>query len=790
MLLWLSALTLFASATLLFWVQPMIAKMILPLLGGTPGVWNAAMVFFQAVLLGGYFYAHLLGKLPVRRQAAVHLALLAAAGALLPVHAASGWVPPENANPALWVLLLLAVSVGPPAFVVSTTAPLLQGWFARTGHRHAGDPYFLYSASNAGSLLALLGYPLLIEPSLRLAGQSQAWTAGYALLVVLVAACAALADRGERERAASAPAPAAPVPAPGTAAPATRKARRGKGVSAAGAASAASAPAEPPPPRWRWFALAAVPSSLLLGVTTHITTDVASIPLLWVIPLAAYLATFILAFARRQPLPHRFWVAAQPFVVLPLAVLFALRLDIAVASFPLHLAAFFVSALVCHGELARLRPRAERLTEFYLWLSLGGVAGGLFNALAAPLLFPRVWEYPIALVAACLLRPPGGEGWPRLPGRAADLALPAGIGLAAAGGLQLLARVGGLGDIGTGMAAVLGAAAVAVWLLLRRRPLGFGLGVAAVLLAGLATGGSRDELLFRARNFFGIIEITRSANGRFTVFTHGDTVHGAQSTEPAERREPLTYFTRTGPIGQVFAAAVGRDARPRVAVVGLGAGSLAAYGRPGQRMTFFEIDPDVERVARDPRLFTFLADSAAATDVIIGDARLTLGRQPDASFDLIVIDAFSSDAIPVHLITREALDLYAAKLAPRGIVAFNISNRYLDLELVLAALAEDRGWQLIARSDLAPSAADEIGRMRSRSTWAVMAPSLDRMGSLPFSGGWHISRPRGKVSPWTDDWSNIVGVFRFSQVLGGGGSAATPSPGSLPAAHPPVGGAR
>jgi hypothetical protein len=506
----------------------------------------------------------------------------------------------------------MAWTIGLPFLAVAATAPLLQRWFAGSGHPTASDPYFLYGASNLGSVLALVSYPLLLEPDLTLDDQALLWAVGYGALALAIIGCALLAWDGRSG------------PSTARAAPGLEE-REAVGW----------------PRRLRWLFLALVPSGLLLAVTTHITTDLAAVPLLWVVPLALYLLTYVMAFARRPWLRHAWMVKAQPFVLIPLVLLFTWRLPFWVG-LPLHLLGLFVSALVCHGELARLRPRAEHLTEFYFWLALGGA----FTALLAPLLFDRVLEYPIALAATCLLRPMLGY---RSDGRAVDFVLPLAIGalIAGRGGALDL----GLPDLGLiGLLLVYVPSAMALYAL-AERPLGLGLGTAAALGAALLSTDAHT-VMARERSFFGVYTVKRDPAG-YHVLVHGTTVHGAQRVEAEGWREPLTYYHRNGPLGQLFDAL---GARPRaIGVIGLGVGTVACYRRPGQRWTFYEIDPLVERIARAERHFHYLAECAPDAEVRSGDARLTLRTAPHAAYDLLIVDAFSSDAIPMHLITREAL---------------------------------------------------------------------------------------------------------------------------------------
>jgi spermidine synthase len=715
----------FLSAFLLFLVQPLFGKMVLPLLGGSPAVWNTCMLFFQAALLGGYLYAHLTSsRLTVRRQAAVHLALLALAALALPV-GLRGAAPEGGAAPIPWLLGLMAVTVGAPFLVLSGTGPILQRWFSRSGHAHAADPYPLYAASNLGSALALIAYPLLMEPRMRLGHQSGAWTAGYAALALLIAGCAALVWR---TRGAAAPARAEAADGVGEDAEVTRITLRERLV---------------------WTGLAFVPSSLLLGVTTFLTTDLSPAPLLWVLPLTLYLLTFTLVFARRPPIPHAWIVSVHPSAIAVAVLLLAAGyVENPAVAVPLHLLSLFLIAMAAHGELARRRPHVRHLTEFYLWISVGGVLGGVFNALVAPVVFSQIWEYPLVLVLACLARP-----WPEeRQGWKAHLNV--GLRAAACGwGLLYLADTPDLAPV-----AFLGLAAVLLALLsvgMGRAPLWLAACIGAVLLWRSVEVAREPGVLLAERTFFGRYKVVaHEGSGGFHVLRHGSTLHGAQSLEPWRRREPLTYYVMHGPLGKVFAATIDRAGRRRVAVVGLGTGTTAAYARRGEDWTFYEIDPGIERIARDTAYFTFLSDSPARTRVVLGDARLSLARETDRQYDIILLDAFSSDAIPVHLMTREALDTYLARLAPRGLIVFHVSNRYLDLEPVVAALARDRG--LVARAGVGPR---DRRTYESTSTWIALARTEADLGPLVADAYWWRPRPRQEVKPWTDDYSSLLTVF-------------------------------
>jgi hypothetical protein len=735
--------TLFLSAALLFVVEPMIGKMVLPLLGGVPAVWNTCMVFFQSVLLLGYAYAHFSTRwLAPRRQAFMHLGVILLPLALLPIgigNAVSAL--PGPGNPVPWLLVFLSVSAGLPLFVISSTAPLLQKWFADADHRLAGDPYFLYAASNAGSMLGLLSYPVLIEPHLRLMQQSRLWAAGYGLLVAFIIGCSfALWRSKPREAGAAA----------------------GRGLSSGETGEERPNADGAAPRRWWWMLLAFIPSSLMLGVTTYLTTDVAPFPLLWVVPLAIYLLTFILVFARRPLLPPP-WLGR----VLSLCTIVLLVAFIAGATHPawlmtsLNLLMFASAALICHGELAKSRPVSGRLTEFYLCISAGGVLGGMFNALVAPLLFRTLLEYPLVMVLACSVRP-ADIGTGRAAGRAVrlqDAAWTVGIGILAAASILAVQKTG----VNLGRLSTLCAFGAPVLLTYRhvKRPVRFGLGLAAILAAGFLFTSDLGRPLLMERNFFGTLRVTVDAAGKYRQLVHGDTIHGWQSLDPEHRNEPLTYYYRTGPIGQVFELFDASSAAPTVAVVGLGTGSLAAYARPTQDWTFYEIDPAVEQIARNGHYFTFLKDSRAKNlNVVTGDARLRLNDAVDHGYGLIVLDAFSSDSIPTHLVTREALRLYLAKLADNGIVAFHITNRRLDLQPVVANLAFDAGLTGLIRNDSDLSASD-IMRGKVHSVWVAMARNKGVLAALIADPRWHALQPSPRAGLWTDDFSNILGVLSW-----------------------------
>lgn len=734
--------TLFLSAFLLFLAELMFAKMVLPLLGGTPAVWNTCMLFFQAALLAGYAYAHwMTSKHRPRRQALIHAALVLAPIVLLPIRVPSRWIPPSEGSPIPWLLALMLVSVGLPFLAVSTTAPVLQRWFARTNHPAAHDPYFLYAASNVGSLLGLVGYLVVIEPRLTIAGQARAWAYGYVLLVSLIGLCAWIMLRSHAEaphsRESQSPEPTV-VPSP---IPLIRKVR--------------------------WIGLAFVPSSLMLGLTTYATTDIAAVPLLWAVPLAVYLITFILAFARRSYVPQNVLIRALPM----LALIQAIMLPVANLPFqktiPIHLLTFFIVALLCHRALADDRPPVEHLTIFYLLMAAGGVLGGVFNSIVAPLVFRSVVEYPLVLVLACVLctkpRTEGATSRSALSPRPAfglyDALLPACIA-----GLALLlthaARSYHLADSPKLLTSAMGLLVLACYTL-SERPVRFGLALAAVLLIVGVTPRNKGWNMHQERSFFGVVRVMDDPVNMLHKLYHGTTLHGAQFTCHDLACTPTSYYSPSGPLGQVMLLAGRRYRRMNVGAIGLGAGGVTAYAKAGQSFTFYEIDPVVERIAEDTRYFTFLSDArkrGAHVNVVLGDGRLTMAKARDGGYDLIILDAFSSDSIPVHLLTREALRLYLRKLAKHGVITLNISNRYLDLELLVSSLAADAGLVAFVQNDTSVAPRDfKHGKVPS--TWAVFAHEEADLGALPLNRRWHRARPRPGLRVWTDDYSNILQVL-------------------------------
>ncbi len=908
----LFAVTLFVSATLLFMVQPMVAKMILPLLGGSPAAWNTCMVFFQGLLLIGYLYAHRVTTHysdDTRRQTRVHLVVLGAVLAWLAISAMTSpngspvaifktLAPQGQSYPMFGVLMLLGVAIGLPFLVISTSAPLLQRWFSLTGHPSAADPYFLYAASNAGSLLSLLGYPLVIEPSLTLADQAWLWAVGFGVLAVLIFFCGRAANNPVRPVIKAKPKPK-------------------------------DAPPEPPLPplpilrKLRWLGLAFVPSSLMLGVTFHMTTDIASVPLLWVIPLALYLLTFIIAFARTPAWFRPVLENLSP--VLTLLLVFVMVSGVTkkegftqFMALSIHIVVYFFTALLMHSELARLRPQDVRyLTQYFLWMSLGGVTGGIFNALIAPVAFTQSIEYPIAIAIGCLLIPavgesssqptpaPAGAAAPPPPEPKADYARYAAyvwdltIPLAMVGLMWWLTSIQGeewfqqgcfwVSEQIRALFEYCGATVMVGWdtimvlavyalpcmlcFFFIDRPIRFGLCVSAVLAVSLYKTSRAEAVEEAARSFFGILRVERDYSPRYPFFfdpnktdkgeqpppqafitieyfhklSHGTTLHGMQAsdrngmrqpisymgqldlrgrptarewsaeaalrddlrllmaTDPWNavmlggaqaawdaRQEPLTYYHRTGPVGEMFRRLRQMNPRGDVAMVGLGTGSVACYALPGQSLTFYEIDPLVRDLVETPKYFSYVDDArkrGAEVDIIMGDARLMLEPPGDSSrrekhhdrkFSLLLVDAFSSDSIPVHLLTREAIELYKSRLAPGGLLALHISNRYIMLEPVVARLAEDAKLKARVWNDRT----EAIYPGKTSSSWVVLANSEedlgeeirgdfadDRFGAVgggwcywALNHNWRSLQVLPEVEAWTDDYSDVMRVMTFDEI--------------------------
>jgi spermidine synthase len=744
----LFVLTIFGSAALVFMVEPMVAKLMLPLLGGGPSIWNTSLAFFQGMLLVGYGYAHLLQKVrSLKAQAAFHLALLVLAGLALPLHVADLFGPPDPNHPALWLLGALTASIGGPFAVLSATAPLVQSWHARTVHAETGaEPYVLYAASNLGSLIALVAYPAIVEPLTPLHGQTLVWSLAYGVFVLLIAALALVVVR-----------------------------RNGAQIEADTAPELTVGVGPTLRDRLIWVFLAAVPSSLMLGVTTYITTDVASAPFLWVIPLALYLWTFIIAFAAKPLFRLELVLILQAATLVACVALQPFTGNSLVLTLPCHLACFFLTALVCHQALVARRPDPAHLTEFYLWMSFGGVVGGAFNAFLAPVIFTGIWEYPLVLVLACLARPWGRgpvEAW-RWVVLCVGVAAAAGaailVTLSDAQAIQHLKLFGLEGEqVVTLLVRLILAVAVVCAFVVRSRALIFLLLIAAVAAASVKVA-DRASHQTSWRNFFGVVKesslMVRGLGGDAKLLAHGTTLHGAQAQHPAYRCRPLLYYAPETPIGQVFKAV--RSERPaiRIGAVGLGTGAVAAYTRPRDHLTFFEIDPQVIAIASDPAHFSYTTECARGkVDYVLGDARLTLARQPAGMFDILLIDAFSSDSVPAHLLTVEAVRGYLTHLKPDGVLILHLSNRNLDLPGPAMATAHAAGGVAMLQKHRQPAVSWPLWEASEDAV--IVARNAQALAAYAADPRWSPADPH-QARAWTDDYTNLVGpmISRMKQKL-------------------------
>lgn len=738
---WLFVLTIFTGSFLLFLVQPMVARMALPRLGGAPAVWNSAMLVYQALLLAGYAYAHRLSREAPRRQASVHLAILIAAALWLPISLASFSIPADG-SPIFWVPWLLLASIGPLFFAVAAQAPLMQRWFGLAGNQ--GEPYALYAASNLGSFGGLIAYPLLVEPNMPIKAQTWLWSGLYALLFLLVLVCARAIWRGRN------------------------------GVSDGGVVSESA-----PPVIWRqrlyWIALAAVPSGLMLSTTSHLTTDLMAMPLIWVIPLGLYLLSFTVAFANNRLLADIFSRFAPFVLLLGGASIFMLWGTAVFTGLGVSITLLFVLAVSLHAEMYRTRPDASQLTEFYLMMSVGGVIGGFFCAIVAPLLFNWTWEHPILLLAAALLLPQirlfslgeeevfGKFGWTLATLSMALIALGIGIYI---GKNQLVESQ----QIKTALIAII----LIIGVLVTGRRVAL-----AIVLAGamLANGGWSNLTLSlndtRMRSYFGTYTINQSSDASVRWLSHGTTMHGMQLLD--QPTLPISYYGKSSGVGIATRRAeelFGPGAA--IGVVGLGTGTLACYKKPGQAWHFFEIDPLMVEIARDRKIFSFLEKCAPDTKMHVGDARLTLAEQSRSSFDLLAIDAFSSDSIPLHLLTKEAFAIYRRALKPNGILLVHISNRYIDLNPVIAAEAAAGKWSAALRFDSPPVGAVNQGMRPSQ--WIAMSPDpgklaqltgfvYDRRPAYYYPDRWVKLKPPRSDDRWTDDYASVLPYVSFWKVI-------------------------
>ena len=732
-LIMLFASTLFSSALLMFVLQPLFGKLLLPLLGGTPAVWNSCMVFYQSILFLGYLYAHLLGtRLKSNHQIIVHLAVISLSFLALPVSLPENLIPPTEGNPTLWLFSTLALAIGLPFFVLSTTAPLIQKWFAHVGHHNSHDPYFLYAASNTGSLVSLLSYPFLIEPNWGLNAQQSDWTLGYVGLCLLIAACGFALWKNYRS------------------------------IDSENATISAS---NAPPLSWKtkfyWGALAFVPSSLLLGLTNFISTDIASVPLLWIIPLTVYLFSFVVVFSRWNDKSHAWFVRLQPVFLIPfVAYAFINPADLPYWMYLFfHVIAFFFAIMVCHGELAAQRPHSQHLTTYYLIMSFAGMLGGMFNTFVAPFVFNGIYEYPLMIIAALLLRP----SLKKLSLKETSLQLIDPILLLIIGA-GIYFSVSNLTDYFDGVVISLCVLTIGVYFL-RQRVVAYAGLMGVIISAAMSLHHAESHTLMQERTFFGVMAVRESVltdeKGQpetYHELFHGTTKHGAQRLIPTESKTPLTYYSRPSPMGQLFKTFDAQNANWNIGVVGLGAGALACYAKPSQTWTLYEIDPLVVDIAKNSAYFSYLSQCAPNAVSEIGDARLSIQNKPDGTFDLLMMDAFSSDAVPTHLLTREAIDLYFKKLKPNGILAFHITNRHLLLKKVVSIHAE----QMKLAALIQEFKPQTVAPLIVATDWVVLAKNPETLKPLQASqiGSWQKMPLYFDMPAWTDDFTNIVSIWK------------------------------
>jgi spermidine synthase len=709
---------LFGSAFLLFWIEPLIARMLLPHLGGSQSVWNICLVFFQAILLLGYTYAYVLTRFSsLRQQVIAHTIMMAAGAGFLPVVVASDWSPSTADSPVLALFGILLLLLGLPFFALSANAPLLQQWYGAAAGRRARNPFLLYAVSNAGSLAALLAYPVIVEPNLTLSRQTALWTDGYFALIGMIVLAGFLAAFGQPDRQSA-------------------------------AVTSATTPAPAWPLRLKWLVYAALPSSLLLGVTGYVTADVAPFPFLWILPLSLYLLSFILTFSERRLLDHALAIKLLPLAIILAGAGFLVSWVSLLAAVCIEFAAYFLIAIVCNGELARTKPHPDHLTEFYFWLSLGGVVGGVLTVLVSPLLFKDFVEYPLALSLTCLLMP--GEADNRQNAYARWIMAGAIIIVV----IQPFASInriisGGTILVGLVLAGYCAAAAKP------RNPLLIALALLLALQSERLLLMRYGSIILRDRSFYGVYTVTEDQNAGYRMMFHGPTLHGVELIDP-KKYQPLTYYAAKGPLGDVMRNA-GRRSKA-VAVIGLGIGSTGCYATAGQSWTFYELDPLVEEIATDSGLFHSLDRCVPKARIVLGDGRLKLAEAGHAKYDLLILDAFSSDAIPVHLLTREAFNGYASALKAHGVMAIHITNRHFDLAPVISRAAPEAGFVTYERDFTPPSGTDPA--LISPSRWMVLARNPNDLRRIVANPGWQLIVPGPDTKLWTDDYSNVLSALK------------------------------
>lgn len=727
----LYSITLFFSAFLLFALQPMVGKVLLPFFGGTPGVWNVCLVFFQSMLLGGYIYANRLSR--IRKfsfQVLCHLALLIFALFFLrkSIFESVATFQPSIESPIFSLLLLLVVSLAVPFLLLSATSSLLQSWFSESGHARAKDPYFLFVSSNLGSLLALIAYPFFLEPNIRLSNQFQLWKAGYFSLFILIFVCA-LFRLKNREIA-----------------KAKVNSEREKII---------------PRKKAHWFILSFIPSSLLIGVTTFLSADVAAFPLLWLIPLVLYLGSFIVAFSQVgiQFSKKQNFLLGRATAFLACVVIIGIILESSQPAkifLPANLILFFIVAILCHIRLVQIRPASENLTEFYFWISLGGAAGGIFNTMIAPKLFSVVAEYPILILLGTIFR--SGSVLPdsEKPNFRRDF----GYALLVSMLFIFLSKCISHFEIAPTKLVILIVLGIPMILAYRtvKFPQRYALAVGLLYISSLFFFSSRGHhLLYRVRTFYSTLKVETDANNKFTMLFHGSTLHGRQLLDSERHKLPIGYYSKGSPVSEVFQFARKENGNfSKVGIIGLGTGTLAAYGLKGEQWSFYEIDPMVIHLARDSNYFSYLKDSEIFSNAqfLEGDARIRLKESENSKFDLLIFDAFSSDSIPTHLLTAEALSLYQEKLKSGGIMLFHVSSWYFNLAPVLGSVAKNLGMQAFLKAQyLTEEDEEKDGRVSSK--WIVVTKDEVLSKKMGTKLGWKALDAKAGFL-WTDDYSNIL----------------------------------
>ncbi|MFA5859427.1 MAG: fused MFS/spermidine synthase [Elusimicrobiota bacterium] len=741
------SLLLFLNSFLMFTLELFYARMILPVFGSTPAVWNTCMMFYQVVLLAGYAFAYWVvkSKLILRVQFGVYAVLFLLSLLFIPISMSpERWVNPD-VNPVIVMSVLLLSSIGLPFLLLSTTSTLVQVWFSRTSHKRAGDPYFLYSAGNIGSFTALALYPFVIEPVMRLGQQNIAWSVLYIGMAVLIMFSVWLLSKYST---------------------------RSGSVNLTEASDKYDGEDTGSTQKLTWFGLAFIPSSLMLGVTAYVSTDISPVPLVWVVPLGLYLLTMAAAFAGKVNINRIVsslaelrlfanniisWMVPVTVIVLLIVAVKALE-TLVLWTLVMHLCIFFVIALYCHGKLADSRPGTDKLTEFYLIIAAGGAMGGVFNSILGPVLFNSVVEYPLTMVLTFLFIPgkKGGKaykfGW-------GDIVIPLCFGIAAYLPLVLNKTVlHGLQRIDLRVFIV---ALLAVSILFYYRRVRFTLCLISLVLVGSYYPIKTGVLLYQNRSFFGVNKVTDFPSAGYRMLYNGRTIHGAQWVNRGDKdKTPLVYYHPNGPLGRLFYEVnkqqSGKNAK--VAVVGMGTGSMIAYGTPAQEWVFYEIDPVVIKIAEDKRYFTYLSNAEPEYRVVTGDARLKLVTAKNGEYDIIVIDAFSSDSVPVHLVTREAVKLYFSKLKPAGMVVFHISNRYLDLIKPISGIAAADGYNAYEAVDYI----DDYPEIKYSSNWAMVTRPGNSLAAMIEPGLWKkkVNSLNRNARVWSDDYCNIWSIVK------------------------------